>query len=513
VSRALAAAALVALACGTMLAASGRAFAPSTMPDTDAPPERIGSLELLGAVELPAGATLESEPIGGLSGLLWDPAAGCFLALSDDASEKAPARFYEVEIGLGEDGKLEAADVRFLRRVRLTDPRGEPFSPGGIDPEGFARLPDGDLVIGSEGVRSSGARPFLARFGRDGRERSRFELDERYLPDGAGGRGPRPNFGFESLAVTADGATLVAGLENALVQDGPMSDVATPSPARLLLRDLSGRGHDRELVYEVDAVRGVPPDTAAFRANGLVDLVALGPSRLLALEREFVAGAGSVVRLYEVELEGATDVTEHASLAAATGVVPVVKRLLLDFAELDVPLDNYEAMAFGPRLADGRRLLVVLSDDNFRPEEQRTRLIAFATSSEPRSIGALQGAFHHSPLRDRWVAGVEGVVTAVDPRARPPAFFLQATVPDGDPATSDGIRVAVEGLPLPAPGDRVGVRGRVEERAATPKQLPVTTLRLSALEALGSGVPLPAATRSTSGRAWRRCASSCRRDR
>ena len=42
---------------------------------------------------------------------------------------------------------------------------------------------------------------------------------------------------------------------------------------------------------------------------GLVELLALGEERLLALERQFAAGAGYSVRLYAVGLAGAADTT------------------------------------------------------------------------------------------------------------------------------------------------------------------------------------------------------------
>jgi hypothetical protein len=56
---------------------------------------------------------------------------------------------------------------------------------------------------------------------------------------------------------------------------------------------------------------------------------------------------------------------------------PISKTLLLDFADLGIAPDNLEGMTFGPRLADGRRLLVVISDNNFNPL-QTTQFIALA---------------------------------------------------------------------------------------------------------------------------------------
>jgi len=35
------------------------------------------------------------------------------------------------------------------------------------------------------------------------------------------------------------------------------------------------------------------------------------------------------------------------------------------FDDLGIPIDNIEGMTFGPTLADGRRTLVIVSDNNF----------------------------------------------------------------------------------------------------------------------------------------------------
>ena len=59
-------------------------------------------------------------------------------------------------------------------------------------------------------------------------------------------------------------------------------------------------------------------------------------------------------------------------------VAQVPKQLLLDLATLDLPLDNYEGMALGPRLADGRRTLLLVNDDNFSSHQIGTQFILLA---------------------------------------------------------------------------------------------------------------------------------------
>ena len=118
----------------------------------------------------------------------------------------------------------------------------------------------------------------------------------------------------------------------------------------------------------------------AFAVNGLVDLLPLNDQFLLAMERSFSVGApgtGNTIRLYAVKLPGADDV--NGVDAIGTDVRPVEKRLLLDLDELGIPLDNVEGMTFGPDLSDGRRSLLLVSDNNFSPAAF-TQFLLFAVS-------------------------------------------------------------------------------------------------------------------------------------
>jgi hypothetical protein len=68
------------------------------------------------------------------------------------------------------------------------------------------------------------------------------------------------------------------------------------------------------------------------------------------------------------------------SLAGQLGTVrPVQKTLLLDLDTLGIPLDNVEGMAFGPTLPDGRRSLILVSDNNFAAT-QFTQFLLFAVA-------------------------------------------------------------------------------------------------------------------------------------
>ena len=94
-----------------------------------------------------------------------------------------------------------------------------------------------------------------------------------------------------------------------------------------------------------------PAGDAAARFQGLTELLALdGPSGVLALQRSFPATGQWTARL---------------SLHSAP---PQLKPLTgWDLFAHGLPSDNWEGLALGPRLPDGRRTLVAVSDDNFNP--------------------------------------------------------------------------------------------------------------------------------------------------
>jgi ABC-type Mn2+/Zn2+ transport system permease subunit/predicted extracellular nuclease len=450
---------------------------------------RIWELEFLGEAEIP-GDPVDGIPVGGLSGLTYDARRRLYYAISDDRSERGPARFYTLKIDLS-DGALENADVRVLGWTALTAADGEPFAKGAIDPEGIALTSRDTLIISSEGDARAGLAPFLREFSLEGRQLRDFPLGERYAPR-QGQSGVRSNLAMESAGLTADGRTLFTVTENALAQDGPISTSNSPSPGRILEYDLESGRLRAEYLYWIDPVAD-PPVGDAFSTAGAVEVIAMDERTLLILERSFTVGAGNDIRVFEVDLSAATDIQAFESLESRglDGIVPAAKRPLLHIDRFGVETDNLEGMAFGPPLPDGSRTLLFVADDNFNPLTQKNQLLAFAARLHPRTIEQIQGAGHWSAYQGHWLRGVEGIVTAVDPDRRSGGFWLQGT-----PREGNGERAASFGLfvyqpsPMVRPGDRVAVDGIVHE-LGYPGALPLTRLEASAVEHLASGEPLP----------------------
>lgn len=357
------------------------------------------SLELVDAVIWPStpGGSGRADVLGSLSGLTRDPDSGRYLAVIDDGAlsrlawleitydgrlRVASAGVTPTRPGPGVDARLvEHADLEAI--VALGDGRfvateeGHRFqAPPGVSVSGRGRVtgewPTSLLTVEASGVVSQ-VWPWPAPF---------------VLGEPAGG--VRDNQGAEALARWPDGR-LVAGLEQPLYIDAPassrngrpfgggqggLSRLVEWHPAR------GGWRAGRQWAYPL----GPTPQPEGFEAIcddgelGLVELLALGSDRLLSLERACLIDPVSrrvknVIRVFEVTLDEADDVTGRP-LQGQAGVRTVSKRLVLDLDDVRgaLPerlalLDNFEAMAEGPRLPDGCRTILLVSDDNFRPSQ------------------------------------------------------------------------------------------------------------------------------------------------
>ncbi|WP_152049345.1 esterase-like activity of phytase family protein [Tautonia marina] len=347
------------VAVAMLLAISGQVWA---VPIED--PPIVPDVAFLGQATLPGNATVEGTRVGGLSGLVFDEATGTYLAISDDKGGPGmPApRVYRLSATL-EDGKLNQGGVRLESVLELTRADGSRVPEGSVDAEGIALGPNGDLFISAEGMPNASppVPPSVDRFdGTSGRYRRSMEVPEAYLPALQPRRGVRSNLAFESLTTTPGGRFLDTATENALHQDGPAASVERGSPCRIVRFDTDSGMPVAEFVYHADAIVGKTGANVA----GLVELLAIDGTRWLALERSFSTGSGFTVRLYEASLTGATNVLGVASLTERDDVVPVRKQLLLDLGTIEGFLPtNLEGMAFGPDLEDGRRLVILMADN------------------------------------------------------------------------------------------------------------------------------------------------------
>lgn len=321
----------------------------------------IPKLSLLGTrpLVIPFRAQVDGLKVGGLSGIVPAP-DGTWLAVVDNDGE-TPARVFRLAFTVGENGATAGDAGRPVAREAI---RLEGFNGKNFDGEGIALAPSGNLLVSSE------TEPSIREFSPAGKLLGELPVPSMFR---AGkGTGVRGNQGFESLSLAPDGRTLWTANERALQQDAP-DEKDRPSPVRLLRYERQGERFvpGAQLVYEVEPI---DQPGKGFSVRGLAELLALPGGRLLAVEREFVEGRGMRIQLFLVSTAGATDVSGLDALAGQS-YTPVRKTLLYDFARAGFLTDNIEGVAFGPRLADGSRTLVLVSDNNFELLQQ-TQVVA-----------------------------------------------------------------------------------------------------------------------------------------
>ena len=342
----------------------------------------LADYELIGTVNFPTGYTFNGTVVGGLSSITYDESRGVFYALSDDQGTINPVRYYTLDIDLA-DGQLDPGDITFLEVTFLRDESGELFAPTSLDPEGIVLARPGFLFVSSEGfaLRAPPINPFINRFNLPGMQTKAAPVPSKFLPNATGTQGVRQNLGFESLNVTPDRQYIYTAAEGALVQDGPAANLGVSSNARILQYVLSQERPASEFVYIVNPVPNEPVPPTAFRVNGLVELLPLdNVGTMLAMERAFSVGVGNTVHLYQIQTQGATDVSGDFALPAS--FTPVQKQFILDVqADLGIVPDNLEGMAFGSPLPDGRLPLILVSDNNFDPAAV-TQFIVLAVTLE-----------------------------------------------------------------------------------------------------------------------------------
>ena len=347
------------------------------------------SLRLIGEAILPHRMDAFGTPLGGISGIDYDEVRDQYYLLSDDRSDYGAARFYtaKIEISAKAIKTPQITSVVSLKRPDGSVYGGKQENAKDIpDPESIRYRADTDTLLWtSEGDKKLGIDPSLREIKLDGtfiREMPTLPMFKMQ----AGNSGPRDNLTFEGMSLTADGKGVWVSMEAALYEDGVEPTVdAVGGPARFTLYHANSGNPIRQIAYIPDAIP-LRPTAPAKADNGVPEILMMDQFRMLVLERGYSPGAGNSLRVYMIDTREGTDVLNVPVLKPGQ-YTPVTKRLLVNFDSLGFKkLDNTEGMTFGPRLPNGNRTLIFVSDDNFRAS-QITQFLAFELT-EPRSPAA-----------------------------------------------------------------------------------------------------------------------------
>ncbi len=331
---------------------------------------------------IPNGTVFEQTKVGGLSGIDYDARENRYFFMCDDRGEHNPPRFYTARFFI--DSNI-ISGFSFLSVDTLRKQDGSIYHiQDAIDPEDLrynARL--NQVVWVSEGERIENAKqkllvnPSVNVADSNGKLIYALALPPQFQVT-TPGIGPRRNTAFEGLSFYNDDKNLFVSSEGPLYPDGELADVEDKEYwCRIIRYDMQPGKQLAQYAYPLSPVVDKPFPATAFRVNGIAAILALGQDELLVLERSYSTGKLNMsIRLYYVNVKGATDIKDNNSLRAKPAKKPLQKKLIFDFASLHIPIDNIEGFCFGPRLPNGHRSLLFISDNNFN-FFQRSQLLLF----------------------------------------------------------------------------------------------------------------------------------------
>ena len=362
------------------------------------------SIDLIGSTVLTQ-QSFDGELVGGISAITYDIPRDHLYALSDNRDRP---RFYT----LTTTGLSTPTPTLTIEAVTyLKDYQGNPYTPGELDPEGMALTPTGTLLIASEGSPARSVAPAIGEYDlATGQLKTVLPIPTRYIPDSVLAQpsinpandpandpnndldqtqGVQENLGFESLTINVSSGTggvyepyrLFVVTEGPLLQD---LDSTPEIPYKNRLLHYTIDPYQTTIVSEHLYAMDLAPTATVLHGLSDIELLDQG-GHFLALERSYGL-QGFAVKLYQLASGGATDISAIASLRSEngtdpSGISPIRKQITLDLASLPLPLQNYEAMAFGPTQPNHSQTLLLLSDDNFDPDQDTSLLVFQLTQS------------------------------------------------------------------------------------------------------------------------------------
>jgi len=317
-------------------------------------------LKFLDEYVLASDMEYENTLVGGLSGI--DYKNGNYFLISDQASNP---RIYRAKINI-QQKKIQDIDIEELIPVKKTDQ----FADAVMDLEAlrFDELRK-EFVVTSEGKINELRNPGIYRLTRSGEIKSSFEIPDYFNADGE--QKPRNNGVFEGITESFDQQGYWVATESPLEKDSSKPKIfPSRSHIRITRFDKNTGEPTSQFVYKLDGIAKLPINY--FAVNGVTEIIEYDDNKFLVLERSYSAGYGSkgnTVKIFEVDASNASNTLKLDQLKGAD-YDTAEKKLLFNFKSVkdeltDNIIDNIEGMCFGPQLENGKKTLMLVSDNNF----------------------------------------------------------------------------------------------------------------------------------------------------
>lgn len=358
------------------------------------------------------GEGLTNNMLGGISALEYLGRDNLFIALPDrgplDGAVQWQCRFNILEINIPTGSSGGPIRFQIEKTVLMSDEQNRPFTgaasqyypsealAGRLDPEAVRVSNDGTLYMSDE------YGPHLLEVNMDGSMVRRLNVPARYLiknpgldkadENGKNCWGRSCNRGMECLSLSTDKSKLYGLMQSPLLQDSMRNQEGKPLGlnCRLIEFDLAS-GTNREFLYRLD-----------HTSNKLNEILAINEHEFLVIERDGTVGEEAVCKhIKKISLQGASEIQGHTKLPPCKVprcVQPVKKETFIDLLDPKFGLtgagmpEKIESLTFGPDLADGRKTLLVVSDNDF-VKENPTMIYVFAFHlDEPQSPAIAQNS-------------------------------------------------------------------------------------------------------------------------
>ena len=303
---------------------------------------------------------LDNTIVGGLSGI--DYHNGKYYLVSDQSSNP---RLYIADIQI-ENEEIRDISIDQLITVKKT----QEFSEQVLDLEAARYDAKNDeFVVVSEGLIDDGKDPGVYRLSNLGEIKSSFIIPAYF--NAKTEQKPRNNGVFEGLTESFDKEAYWVATESPLEKDSGKPKIF-PSRAHIRITKYDKETGEpvKQFAYKLDGISKLPLNY--FAVNGVTEILEYAEDRFLILERSYSAGYGShgnTVKIFEIDASKASNTLDIQRLKGADYKI-AEKKLLFNFNSVkdeltDGIIDNIEGICFGPELKNGKRSLLLVSDNNF----------------------------------------------------------------------------------------------------------------------------------------------------
>lgn len=306
--------------------------------------------------------TFKGLKVGGLSEIFFDESSGYFYVLSDD---KKNHRFYKMALQTQPCCRMEIKEQFFLKE------QGYNKLKRNMDPEALALYEDNVFFIASEGqqIRKKHDPTQIFTFNKQAVLKEAWPVPSLFWKSKNNKRlpsfGQQENKGFESITLDKDSSILWTATEAPLQQDLN----SKKNIVRLSAFDIKSKKLISQYAYHL--IPGAE--------KGLTALELLSPKVFISLERDYLKGKTSgwnQVQLFLTNCKKASDIKSQIRLTKKFKACSK-KQIWNSSQEKSIKAGNLEGLTLGPRLSPNKKLMILVSDNNFNDKNQKNQFLFF----------------------------------------------------------------------------------------------------------------------------------------